>query len=149
MAGAASAAVLIGSKQVKDGSLTGRDLKLGTVRGSDVRDHSVAPKDFGVIPQGPTGTQGGPGNRGEQGLLGLNVVPLTTTIPGNSTTPVAISCTDPQKAVFGGGELSTSMDMLQSAPAGDGLGSGWGFIIRNRSVADQQATLQAYCVTDR
>jgi hypothetical protein len=150
VAGAASAAALIGSKQVKDGSLTGHDLKLGTVRGTDVRNHSLKPKDFDIVPQGPAGPQGDPGDRGEQGLLGLEVRSLTRSIPANSTPPaMEILCAVGQKAIFGGADLPSQMDMLQSAPAGDGSGSGWGFLIRNRSSVPQTVTAQAFCVTDR
>lgn len=148
VAGTASAAVLIGSKQVKDGSLTGRDLRLGTVRGSDVRDQSLQPKDFDVIPKGAAGVQGDPGLRGNNGSAGLTVVPLTPTIPKNSRVPVAVPCTDSQKAISGStSSLPNLVELRQSAPAIDG--SAWGFVIVNRTVTDQTVTLQALCVTDR
>jgi hypothetical protein len=150
VAGAASAAVLIGSKQVKDNSLTGRDLRLGTVRGSDVRDHSLQPQDFDVVPHGPTGPQGGPGFPGSNGSPGITVVTLTPTIPASSTVPVEVPCTAPQRAVSGSTiSLPSLVELRQSAPGGDGLGSSWGFVIRNRNVVEKTVTLQALCVTDR
>jgi len=149
VAGSASAAVLIGSKQVKDGSLTGRDLRLGTVRGSDVRDDSVKPQDFGVIPKGPTGPQGDRGDRGSNGSPGLTVVARTPTVPARSTMTIGVPCTPPQRAIFGASSFvaASLVDTMQSAPEVDG--SQWVFEIRNRSSVDQTVTLQAYCVTDR
>ena len=147
VAGSASAAVLIGSKQVRDGSLTGRDLRLGTVRSSDVRDHSLKPQDFAVIPQGPTGPQGAPGDRGSNGSTGLRIVTVTQTIRANSRVTVGVACTPPQKAVFGTSELPVQVDTMQSAPEVDG--SAWVFVIQSSTSADQTVPLQAYCVTDR
>jgi hypothetical protein len=148
VAGSASAAVLIGSKQVKDGSLTGRDLRLGTVRGSDVRDHSLTKSDFDVVPKGPIGPKGDPGDR-INGSPGITVVPVTTTIASTATDTFVVPCTPPQKAVFGGSFLPTGVDTMQSAPETDTSHSQWDFVIRNRTTADQTVTLQAYCVTDR
>jgi hypothetical protein len=147
VAGSASAAVLIGSRQVKDGSLTGHDLRRGTVRSSDVRDHSLKPRDFDVIPQGPTGPQGAPGDPGTNGSPGAAAVTVTRTILGKTTATIVVPCTPPQKAVFGGSFLPVQVDTMQSAPEIDG--SAWGFVIRNRSSFDQTVTLQANCVTDR
>jgi hypothetical protein len=151
-AGSASAAVLIGSKQIKDGSLTGVDLKRGTVRSSDVRDGSLKRRDFGVVPKGPTGLPGATGDRGISGSPGVTIVDLpldpTTVVPGNSTASYTIPCMAPQKAVFGGSDVSTSMQMVQSAPELDG--SAWDFVIRNNVAANQQPNrLYAVCVTDR
>jgi hypothetical protein len=149
VAGSASAAVLIGSKQVKDGSLTGRDLRLGTVRGSDVRDQSLTATDFEVIPKGPPGGQGDPGDPGSNGSPGLTVVPESVTIIGKSTVTLFVACAPPQKAIFGGSLLPVQVDMMQSAPETDASHSQWDFVIRSRASFDQTATLQAYCVTER
>jgi hypothetical protein len=147
VAGSASAAALIGSRQVKDGSLTGRDLRLGTIRSSDVRDHSLKSQDFAVIPHGPTGPQGAPGDAGIDGSPGVTVVTVTPTILMNTTATIGVPCTPPQKAVFGGSVLPLRLDTLQSAPEFDG--SQWVFVVRNLATVDKQVTLQAYCVTDR
>jgi hypothetical protein len=149
VAGSASAAVLIGSRQVKDGSLTGRDLRLGTVRGSDVRDHSLTPNDFDVVPQGPVGDQGRSGDPGSDGSPGVSVVSVAVTVPATATVPFGVPCRSPAKALFGGEVfLPPQVDTMQSAPQGDG--SAWDFKLRNRSsTTDQTVTLQAYCVVDR
>jgi len=146
-AGSASAAALIGSRQVKDGSLTGRDLRLGTVRGSDVRDRSLKARDFAVVPQGPTGPQGATGARGTSGSPGVSIVTVTPTVIQGSTQTFEVFCTSPQKAVFGGSVQSLRLETEQSAPAFDG--SSWIFVIRSFSTIDKPVTLQAYCVTDR
>lgn len=149
LAGSASAAALIGSKQVKDGSLTGRDLRLGTVRGSDVRDQSLTASDFAVVPKGPPGGQGETGDPGSNGSPGLTVVPETVTVVGKSTVTLFVACTPPQKAIFGGSLLPGQVDTMQSAPETDATHSQWDFVIRNRSSFGQTVTLEAYCVTDR
>jgi hypothetical protein len=145
--GSASATALIGSRQVKDGSLTGRDLRLGTVRSSDVRDHSLKRRDFKVIPHGSTGPQGAPGPRGLNGSPGVTVVTITPTIVQKSTVTIGVPCTPPQRAVFGGSQVPAQLDTMQSAPEVDG--SAWVFTVRSRTSFDQTVTLQAYCVTDR
>jgi hypothetical protein len=147
VAGSASATALIGSKQVRDGSLTGHDLKRGTVRSSDVRDHSLKPPDFAVIPQGATGPQGDPGDHGPAGSAGVTVVTVTPTVLAKSTVTIGVPCTSPQKAVFGGSDVPVLVETMQSAPEVDG--SAWVFVVRNQSTTDQAVTLQAYCVTDR
>jgi hypothetical protein len=152
VAGTASAAALIGSKQVKDGSLTGHDVKLGTIRGSDVRDHSLEPKDFDVVPKGPPGRQGDPGDPGVNGIAGLAVTTVTRSIPANADTTIVVPCNTPatQKAIAGGTSgFPDLVELRQSAPAGDGFGTqGWAFVLRNRTGA-QTVTVQAFCVTDR
>lgn len=147
VAGSASAAALIGSRQVKDGSLTGRDLKLGTVRSSDVRDHSLQPQDFGVIPQGPVGIQGDPGDRGASGSPGLGKRTGTVRVVSNETRVVGLSCLPGQKAIAGSASPIVGVQLLQSGPAFDG--SSWGFVLRNFNGLDEDVAIQAWCVTDR
>lgn len=147
VAGSASAAALIGSRQVKDGSLTGRDLKVGTVRSSDVRDHSLRRQDFGVLPQGPVGSQGDPGDRGISGSPGLGIRNATVHIVSGDKRTFALSCIPPQKAIAGTTSPIVGVQLLQSGPAFDG--SSWGFVIRNFNVLDQDVAIQAWCVTDR
>ena len=149
LAGPAAAAALIGSKQVKDSSLTGVDLRDGAVHGSDVRDQSLRPEDFSFVPKGPTGPQGDPGLRGPSGTPGLTVAQSNVVVASNSVSdPVEVFCSAPQRAIFGGvGVLPDQVDMRWSAPEVDG--SGWDFVLRNRTSADQSVTLQAICVVDR
>jgi hypothetical protein len=71
------AAVTITGKNVKNGSLTGRDVKNNSLTGADVKniksgdvsDGSLLSKDFkaGQLPAGPRGLQGATGNTGPTG----------------------------------------------------------------------------------
>jgi hypothetical protein len=146
-AGSASAAVLIGSRQVKDGSLTGRDLKRDTVVGSDVRDHSLAKRDFAVVPRGVPGEPGFTGDRGTTGDVGQTDAVLAPVVPPYSTLLYEVPCPIGQKAVFGASSLPViAMYAVQSAPAIDG--SSWDFVIANNTDTGRQVSLSAICVTD-
>lgn len=146
-AGSASAAVLIGSRQIKDGSLTGRDLKRDTVVGSDVRDHSLEKRDFAVVPRGTTGEPGFTGDRGTTGDVGQTDAVLAPVVPAFSTLLYAVPCPLGQKAVFGASSLPViGMYAVQSAPAIDG--SSWDFVISNNTDTGRQVSLNAICVTD-
>ena len=73
LGGTASAAVLITGKQVKDGSVSARDITNRSLTGLDVKDKSLTPLDFnGSVegPTGPTGPAGPAGAAGPQGLKG-------------------------------------------------------------------------------
>jgi hypothetical protein len=145
--GSASATLLVGSRQVKDGSLRGRDLALGTIRGSDVRDHSLQPQDFGILPKGPVGPTGDTGARGIAGTPGVSYANQTVTVAHGDTATFELLCTPPQRAVFGGSGALPTMDLLQSAPEVDG--SAWVVVLRNRDTVDDAISVFAVCVTDR
>ena len=70
LGGTASAAVLITGKEVKDGSLSGRDIANRSLTGLDVRDRSLTPLDFNGSVQGPAGTAGPQGPKGDGGQQG-------------------------------------------------------------------------------
>jgi hypothetical protein len=146
VAGSASAAALIGSKQVKDGSLTGADLAGATVRGSDVRDLSLQPQDFSVAPRGPAGDVGDTGDDGLPGTPDVSYVDHSILIGPDFTGIVSVPC-DSQKAVMGEADLPAQMEVVWSAPEGDG--SAWDFVVRNTKLVAQSGTLQVVCVTDR
>lgn len=146
--GSASAVVLVGSRQIKDGSLTGRDLAPNTVVGSDVRDHSLAKRDFGVVPRGLPGETGRIGDRGITGDIGETDSFLAPVVPRFSTQTYDVPCASPQRAVFGASSLpAIDLHVLQSAPAVNG--SSWTFVVRNASDTDWQVSLSAVCVVDR
>lgn len=60
LGGTSYAALVVTSKDVKNGSLTSADLRNGTVRSADVRDRSLRKVDFrkGQLPRGATGPAG-------------------------------------------------------------------------------------------
>lgn len=146
VAGSASAAALIGSRQIKDGSLKGVDIAGSTIRGSDVRDLSLQLQDFSVKPKGVTGDQGDTGDDGVPGSPDVTYVDFSLLVGPNFTGTKEVPCSA-QKAIFGEAGLPPQMDLLQSAPEADG--SGWDFVIRNSRAVAQTATLQVICVTDR
>ncbi|MDQ1660678.1 MAG: hypothetical protein QOJ68_658 [Blastococcus sp.] len=124
--GSSTAAVLIGSRQIKDGSIRSVDVRNGTVRGVDVRDHSVTAADvFGGVLQGPPGLDGRPGDPGPAGNAALQYPQVPQTIPLNQTLQWDVPCPDHFTAI-GGGVSTTNPGigrMVRSAP--DPGGTGW------------------------
>lgn len=102
LGGSAYAALTVTGKNVKDGSLTG----------ADVKDRSLAPADFSgsvVGPQGPQGVPGAKGDTGPQGPAGT--VGTLTEVTGaqtsgsssaNITLKSTAQCPSGQRAVSGG-----------------------------------------------
>jgi hypothetical protein len=105
--GAAGAARLITGKQVKDGSITGWDIK----------NHSLKPVDFKGSVRGPRGHPGAEGPRGAQGPQGtqgpqgpagptvvnqLTRVELVGVIPPDAVNHVNATCPAGQGVVSGG-----------------------------------------------
>src|SRR5215208_6266587 len=76
LGGTASAAVLITGKQVKDGSIAGRDVKNSSLGKSKLSATAVSSLTGQRGPAGPQGPKGDPGHQGPQGPkgdTGLNV----------------------------------------------------------------------------
>ena len=70
LGGTASAAVLITGKQVKDGSVSARDIANRSLTGLDVKDKSLTPLDFNGSVEGPRARLGPlvrPAQRARQG----------------------------------------------------------------------------------
>lgn len=73
-----SAVRLISGAQIKNESITAKDVKNGSLTGAEIKDSSLMAQDFrpGALPQGPAGAQGPkgdpgvPGPRGEGGPAG-------------------------------------------------------------------------------
>jgi hypothetical protein len=121
--GSSTAAVLIGTRQIKDDTIRSVDVHNGTVRGVDVRDHSVKAADVlgGVLrgPQGPDGPQGDPG---PPGSAALQYPTEERIIPLNQTLTWLVPCPDGLIAI-GGGVSTTNPGigrMVQSAATDDG-----------------------------
>jgi hypothetical protein len=70
LGGTASAAVLITGKQVKDGSVSARDITNQSLTGLDVKDRSLTPLDFNGSLEGPAGPAGSNGLKGDTGPVG-------------------------------------------------------------------------------
>lgn len=147
--GSSTAAVLIGSRQIKDGSIRAVDVHNGTIRGVDVRDHSLAAADvLGGAPQGPQGPDGPPGGQGPPGNAILQYPMEARTIALNQTLVWDVPCPDGLTAVGGG--VSTGNPgigrMVRSSSADDG--SAWRVGIAHDSGVNEdiQAFGWAVCV---
>ena len=64
---AAKSYVISSSSQIKDGTITGRDIKKASISGANVKDQSLTPADFTGSLQGPQGPQGPKGDPGTPG----------------------------------------------------------------------------------
>jgi hypothetical protein len=71
LGGTSYAAVTVTGRNVKDGSLTGRDIRNGSVRSADVRDLRAGDFALGQLPAGHVGPAGPPGGVGPAGRNGL------------------------------------------------------------------------------
>jgi hypothetical protein len=97
---------------VRDGSLTGRDVRNSSLSGKDVRNQSLLAQDFraGQLPAGPQGPQGEPGAPGPQGLKGEPGAPavagyeiVESISPANSDNKFRVAQCPPGKVAVGGG----------------------------------------------
>jgi hypothetical protein len=160
--GSASAALLITGKQIKDGTVTGADVKNGSLRLKDLNSTSIQGPAGPQGPQGPrgdtgprgangdTGAQGPQGLQGLQGVPGLNgisgyEVRVSDGIPGPSGgngSGSSPNCSQGKKPV-GGGIASDNLFGIQtytSAPMVDdvsriyGWTASWKYLTSNVTV---------------
>jgi Collagen triple helix repeat (20 copies) len=171
LGGSAYAAVTVTGKQIKDGTITGKDVKnrsLGAGKLSPTAVSSLvgeagpagpqgekgAPGPTG--PQGPAGPQGEPGPEGPQGYQGPQgssglrewekvVSPGWGVDPGQVGT-VAVPCPFGKVALGGGASTSNALTyIVDSAPYNDG--DGWGAKFHNTS--DEPAAIYAWALCAR
>jgi hypothetical protein len=141
----ATSAALVTGKQIKDGSVTG----------IDIRNDSLRAREFGRLSSGPSGIQGpaGPqGPRGPQGPPGtsgwVTVVSDPVPIPAGATASPQVVC--PAGVAVGGGagvSVPVFSTLEETAPL-DLDGTGWVVTVRNVD-ATQPLTAFAWatCVT--
>jgi hypothetical protein len=143
----AFSASLVTGKQIKDGSITGLD----------IRDHSVGAREFGHLPAGPQGPVGPPGAPGPQGPQGAPGSSGWVTVVGDAVAVTDIASADAKcpggtKAVGGGVRTSdaTVAELKESGPY-DVDGTGWLGTVRNisSSLPRQPLSISAWvvCVT--
>jgi hypothetical protein len=140
---ASAASGLITGSQIKDGSVTSRD----------IRDHSMTGLEFGHLVPGPQGDQGQPGSPGAPGPQGpAGSSGYTTAISGGvdvTTTASAVVQCPTGKAVAGGvgASVPANARVVESAPA-DATGTTWLVTVRNANPG-QALTIDAWavCVT--
>jgi hypothetical protein len=141
---ASAASALITGSQVKDGSVTGRD----------VRDHSLPGIEFGHLvagPQGDPGLQGLPGDPGPQGPAGSSgyETALSGGVDVTKTSTAQVDCPAGKVAVGGGvgSSVPLNAEVLESAPL-DTSGSGWLATVHNRNAPEPLTIfVWAICVT--
>jgi hypothetical protein len=120
---ASSAVRSITGKDVKNGSLTGADIKAGSITGKQVRDGSLTTADFasgsGLAGStgatgakgdaGPAGAQGAKGDAGTPGapaMTGLEIVSLTSSLDSSGYKQIAVHCPAGKTAISGGSNYS-------------------------------------------
>ena len=167
LGGSAYAAVAVTGKHIKDGTLTGRDVKnrsLGTSKLSGNAVISLAGQPGAAGPQGPQGAKGEPGPAGPAGPKGETgqegpMGPIGHTgAQGNAGWTYRVSdgiyvaperygqatvnCPDNSQKVLGGGGSSTNDRTyhFQSSPSG----AGWTVVARNTSSTG--ATIYAWVI---
>jgi Collagen triple helix repeat (20 copies) len=168
LGGSAYAAVTVSGKNIKDGSVTGRDVKnrsLGTGELSTRAVISLAGQPGPAGPPGPQGAKGEPGPagpagpkgetgpEGPRGPIGLTGVQGTpgwtyrvsdgTYVPPGTFRQATVNCpNDAQKALSGGG--SSTNDRTYQYKSAPGLGADWTVIARNTSSTG--ATIYAWVI---
>src|SRR4051812_27523158 len=119
---ATSAVRSITGKDVKNGSLTGADIKSSSLTGKQIRNGSLTSADFapGLAVTGPTGAAGATGAKGDVGpagpqgakgdagtpgapaMTGLQIVSLTSSHDSASYKQLAVTCPAGKTAISGG-----------------------------------------------
>jgi hypothetical protein len=155
--GGASAAALITGRQIKNGTVTGRDLRDHSLRAQDARAGVVRPGPAG--PQGatgPTGLQSGAtGAPGSNGLGGYATVvsPDAVTVPATTSVTSTIAC-PPGSSALGGGVFGAdvpstkSMVVTRSMPALTGTRiTNWTVTVKNPFATDIGVYVWAVCAS--
>ncbi|NYJ02185.1 hypothetical protein HNR19_002883 [Nocardioides thalensis] len=145
LASSATAALVVTGKQIKDDSITTRDLRDGGLSGANFRDESLTPDDFATLVEGPRGPQGDRGPTGPAGTAGLVYVIEPTTIPKEGTKAWVATCPDGTRVLSGGGSSGKLAVLPESAPADD-AGSGWAVVMTSYVKAPITAYAWALCV---
>jgi len=172
LGGSAYAATKITGANIKDGTVTGRDVKnrsLGVAKLSPAAvsalaraqgaDGSQGPKgDRGepgpsgpagpAGPQGETGPKGDPGTKGDTGPSGISGLEYTQDGPfdlgANQLSTFSAQCPADKKALGGGAKAASSSANLVRSEPGDG-GTGWVVTYYNASATTVTAYAYAVC----
>ncbi|HVG74397.1 MAG TPA: hypothetical protein VM824_03395 [Thermoleophilaceae bacterium] len=154
LGGSAYAAVTVTGKQIKDGTITGKDVKnrsLGTGKLSASALGSLAGQRGPAGPQGPAGPKGDPGKQGPSGATGAtgeqgpqgaagvtNIeyrVSAGKSVAKNTTVTDHVNCSSGKVALGGGAANFPSAGesrVVSSAPGGDnGTATGWTVQVHN------------------
>ena len=154
LGGTAYAAVTVTGKNIKDGTVTGRDVKnrsLGTNKLSAKAMASLAGRPGPAGPKGETGTQGPAGPRGPegpQGASGISGWEHRVSVPGKFVPPDSVGfaevyCSPGKKALGGGGESIPGRAAISTSAPTSG-GTGW--VVRVYNVGTQGTTVSAWVI---
>jgi hypothetical protein len=142
LGGSAYAAVTITGKNIKDGTITARDIKKGSLDTTRLNAQALGSLTGKRGPAGPQGDRGpagargakgatgpaGPdGSRGPTGRPGISgweyVVSPGTLVPQNTRKTASVDCPDGKRALGGGVSTSSGLaDVRESAPPNNGAG---------------------------
>ena len=149
MTGSAFAASKITGAQIKDGTLTGRDLKNRSIGSSKLDGTALAELEGpqgASGPAGPTGPSGPAGPAGPSAVGGLTpVTSAQVSFAGQYATTVTAYCPAGQRVVSGGG-ASISLSGIAASQA-NVTRTGW-FVVggtNDPSVANQYVQAYAQC----
>jgi hypothetical protein len=136
----------IGSKQIKDSSITG----------GDVADGSLSPADFtGSVqgpagPAGPAGAQGQQGQPGAPGLAALQRVQIQQSIANNGNAAIDAVCPAGKSPIAGGYEvIGAPMAIKVDAPVntnGSGTAPLDAWRVQAVNTSGSSSTLRVYAV---
>jgi hypothetical protein len=144
LGGTAYAAVMVTGRSIKDGTITGRDVRdrsLGTGELSAAAVSSLTGQHGPAGPQGPKGDpgeqglpgpQGPAGPQGPSGISGWEYrVSPGASILGNAGGQAQVDCPAGKHALGGGGSATSyGMQLVTSAPT-DSANSGWVVMYQN------------------
>lgn len=162
LGGSAYAAVTITGKNIKDGTISGRDVKnrsLGTSKLSATAVGSLTGRrgpagsqgDSGgrgpIGPKGETGSAGPQGTSGPAGPSGVSGWEYRVSegkyLPSGVSNPTQANCPAGKKALGGGASATyANAYVIDSAPTNDG--TGW--VVRSRNTSPSPATVYAWVI---
>ena len=138
LGGSAYAAVTVTGKNIKDGTITGRDVKNSSLGTTKLSPTAVSSLTGQRGPAGPQGQQGPQGEKGTQGPIG----PIGPTGPKGETGPNGE--TGPKGETGPAGPAGVQGPVGPRGPSGI---SGWGYRTEGMSIpAGQQRGWSVYCL---
>jgi hypothetical protein len=117
LGGGAYAAATITGKNVKNRSLTAKDIKKSSLTTTEVKNRSLLARDFraGQLPAGPQGNKGDKGDKGDRGAQGqagvvgnLTVERLDLALADGGSNAGSVACPAGQKIIGGSANLESS-----------------------------------------
>jgi hypothetical protein len=145
--GGAVAAGLITSSQIKDSTITGRDVKNKSLTPADFRGSVKGdPGDRGLTgltgPAGPAGPSGPEGPAGPSALSALNATSGSLTLAPGAIDGGVLAC-PPGQRVVSGGYFTDSGEVFSNHPNSDR--TGWIVVVDN-SASTTSANVTAYAM---